>query len=175
MTDHDTTTPGAPGGPTPPATADERLAALPEEPTELHPPRYSPVHRAGNVLNASGQVAMRGGKIVTSGLVGRDVTLEDAQKAAWLCATNLLTAVRDHVGSLDRVRAHRITVYVQSAPGFTDQHLVGHGASEALVAVLGPDRGGHGRSALGLAALPLDSAVEVDGVFLLEDDSENLG
>lgn len=157
----------------PAATPDERLAALGADPVELHPPRYVPVHRVGSVLNASGQVPMIDGDVVFTGLVGKDLDVETAQKAAWLCARNVLEAVRTHVGSLEKVRAHRITVYVQSAPGFTDQHLVGHGASEALIEVLGPDRGSHARSALGLAALPLDSAVEVDGVFVIEDEGSS--
>lgn len=161
--------------PSGPSGADDRLRDLPERPTPLHPPRYVPVHQVGSVLNASGQVAMVDGEVVTTGLVGSDVSIEEAQAAAWLCARNLLQAVQTHVGSLARVRAHRITVYVQSAPGFTDQHLVGHGASEALIEVLGEDRGRHGRSALGLARLPLDSAVEVDGVFVLEDEDPDAG
>lgn len=129
-----------------------------------------PVARSGRLITASGQVAVKDGLLLATGLVGEDVDLGTAQAAAWLCALNVLDAVRTSVGTLDTVRAHRITVYVASGGGFTDQHLVAHGASAALLDVLGPDRGRHTRAALGLRALPLGSPVEVDGTFEVHPD-----
>lgn len=127
----------------------------------------APLVRVGDQLIASGQVAVRDGELVATGLVGGDVDLATAQRAAGVCAHNVLAAVKAEVGSLNSVRVSRITVYVATAPGFTDQHLVAHGASAVMLDVLGPDRGRHARAALGLAGLPLGSPVEVDASFEL--------
>lgn len=149
-----------------PANEDARFPGLGWSATLADRATVQPVSQVGNLLNASGQVAVRDGKLVVVGEVGEDVDLSTAQAAAWLCALNVLDAVRTHQGgSLDGVRAHRINVYVASAPGFTEQHLVAHGASAALLEVLGPERGRHARAALGMRALPLGTPVEVDGVF----------
>lgn len=150
---------------------DGRLSSLTAAPTDLDTRivgvTIAAVTRVGTQLVASGQVASDGTSLVATGLVGADVDLPQAQRAAWVCARNVLEALRVEAGSLDRVRAVRITVFVASAPGFTQQHLVAHGASAAVLEVLGPDRGRHGRAAIGVAGLPLGSAVEVDGVFEL--------
>lgn len=149
-------------------TADERLAAVGSEPPgPIEQEQIRMVERHGRVLIASGQVAADGGELVASGLVGADVDLPTAQRAAWVCARNVLEAVRAEVGSLENVRAVRITVFVASAPGFTEQHLVAHAATRVLHDVLGPERGRHARAAIGVAGLPLGSAVEVDGIFEL--------
>jgi enamine deaminase RidA (YjgF/YER057c/UK114 family) len=151
-------------------SVDERFGGLAWDRGLLARVGVLPTARAGSLVTASGQVAVKSGELVARGLVGEEVDLETAQVAAWLCALNVLDAVRSDVGSLDRVKAHRITVYVASSDGFTDQHLVAHGASAALLEVLGPDRGRHTRAALGLKALPLGSPVEVDGVFQVHPD-----
>jgi enamine deaminase RidA (YjgF/YER057c/UK114 family) len=152
------------------SAGDDRFDGLAWDPGRLAAVAVLPTIRSGSLVTASGQVAVKGGELVSTGLVGDDVDLAEAQAAAWLCALNVLDAVRSAVGTLDSVRAHRITVYVASGPGFTDQHLVAHGASAALLEVLGPERGRHTRAALGLRALPLGSPVEVDGVFEVEAD-----
>jgi len=106
------------------------------------------------------------GNLVSVGKVGRDVTLEDAQKAAALCAANVLRLVRQEIGSLDRVvRMLRVGGYVNSTEEFSDQHLVINGASELFAQVLGVEAGAHARTALGLAQLPLGSSVEVDAIL----------
>lgn len=150
-------------------TADALLAALPAEPPELTAREpVQPVARHGRVLVASGQVAAGPDGLVATGLVGEAVDLTSAQRAAWVCARNVLEAVRAEAGGLERVRAVRITVYVASAPGFAEQHLVADAATRLLHDVLGPERGAHARAAIGVAGLPLGSAVEVDGIFELD-------
>src|SRR6202007_44961 len=90
----------------------------------------APVRRHGSTLYASGQIAVRDGELIAAGVVGDTVALATAQQCAWQCAYNLLAAVRAAVGSLDEITAViRLGVYVASADGFTDQPLVGHGAS----------------------------------------------
>jgi len=91
--------------------------------------------------------------------------LEDAQKAAALCAANVLRAVKRHLGSLDRVeRVLRITGYVNADTDFTDEHLVINGASELVRAVFG-EQGRHARTAVGMAQLPLGASVEVEMIL----------
>jgi enamine deaminase RidA (YjgF/YER057c/UK114 family) len=92
--------------------------------------------------------------------------LEEGRAAARLCAINILAQARPALdGDLERIRqVLRITVFVASSAQFTEQHLVANGASDLLVEALG-DRGRHARAAIGVAALPLDAAVEVDAII----------
>ena len=93
------------------------------------------------------------------------MTLEEGRKAARLCAVNILAQAKAALdGDLERIRQIlRITGFVASSPHFTDQHLVANGASDFLAEALG-ERGRHARAAVGVAALPLDAAVEVDAI-----------
>ena len=113
----------------------------------------------------SGQLPMVNGTVAVTGLVGRDVDLDAAQHAAELCAINILSQTRHALaGDLDRVtRIVKIQGFVASAPDFAEQHLVINGASNLLVEVLG-ERGKHARAAVGMAALPMNAAVEVDAI-----------
>lgn len=122
----------------------------------------------GTTIYASGQVPFDGSDLVSKGKVPSQVGLEEAQKAAELCAANVLRAVYRHLGSLDRVaRIVRITGYVNSDPDFTDAHLVINGASALVHQVFGA-AGTHARSALGLAQLPLGASVEVEMILELQ-------
>jgi enamine deaminase RidA (YjgF/YER057c/UK114 family) len=144
------------------------LAAAPMEPPVLRGRQpVEAVTRLGDLLVASGQVAVADNGLVATGVVGTDVDLATARRAAWVCARNVLAAVRDEAGGLDQVRAVRITVYVACGPTFTEQHLVADAATRLVLDVLGPERGAHSRAALGVASLPLGSPVEVDGLFRL--------
>lgn len=127
---------------------------------------YLPYVVSGNLLFLSGQLPTVEGKIAVTGIVGKDVTLEEAQKAAELCAINLLALARDALeGDLGRIRrVVKIQGFVASTPEFTSQHLVVNGASNLLVGVLG-EAGKHARAAVGMAALPLNAAVEIDAVM----------
>lgn len=128
---------------------------------------YVPGVRVGELLFVSGVGPTREGKPVYTGLVGKDLSLEEGAEAARLCALNLLAIAREAAG-LERVlRVVKLTGYVASAPGFTEQSKVLNGASEFMVQVFG-DRGKHARAAVGVSALPLNFAVEVEAVFQLD-------
>lgn len=115
----------------------------------------------------SGQIAMRNGVLVATGLVGNEVTLEQAQECARQCAINILASLKKDLGSLDSIkRIARIAVYIASADGFTDQHLVAHGASQLFLEVFGPEIGSHTRTAIGVKSLPLNTPVEVDAIIV---------
>ena len=119
----------------------------------------------GNLLHLSGQLPMENGKLAVTGLVGRDVDVPAARRAAELCAINLLAQAQAAIGDLTRIkRVVKIQGFVASTPEFTEQHLVINGASDLLVAVLG-DAGRHARAAVGMAALPLNAAVEIDAIM----------
>jgi enamine deaminase RidA (YjgF/YER057c/UK114 family) len=128
---------------------------------------YMPFVAAGRLLFTAGQLPLEGGKLISTGLVGRDLDVAAGQKAARQCAINVLAQIKAATGDLEKVaRLVKITVFVASAPGFTDQHVVGNGASDLFVAALG-DRGRHARSAVGMASLPLDAPVEVEAIVEL--------
>lgn len=127
---------------------------------------YVPFVRHGDLLFISGQLPLEDGKLVHAGKLGTAVTLADGQKAARLCAVNVLAQAAAALdGDLERIdRVVRVTCFVASEPEFVDQHLVANGASDFLVEALG-DRGRHARAAVGMASLPRDAAVEVDAVI----------
>ncbi len=137
--------------------------ALPAAPRPVA--AYVPAVWCGNLLFTSGQIALRDGEVAYRGKVGRELSEEEGYAAARLCALNCLAVARGALGSLDLVRrVVKVVGYVNSAPGFTGQPRVLNGASELLAAVFGP-AGQHARAAVGVAELPLDSAVEVEMVF----------
>jgi enamine deaminase RidA (YjgF/YER057c/UK114 family) len=119
----------------------------------------------GDTIYASGQVPFDGDTLKWQGKVPSQISINDATTAAALCAANVLRAVRKEVGSLDRIeRVVRITGYVNSDSDFTEQHLVINGASQLVRDVFG-NHGRHARTALGMAQLPLGSAVEVEMIL----------
>ncbi|MEQ7734812.1 RidA family protein, partial [Escherichia coli] len=126
--------------------------------------KYVPWVQTGNLVFTSGQLPLKDGALAATGLLGRDLDILDGQEVARWCAVNVLAQLRDALDDLDRVqRLVKITVFVASAPGFTDHHLVANGASELLAAAFG-DKGQHTRSAIGVVALPLNAPVEVEAV-----------
>jgi enamine deaminase RidA (YjgF/YER057c/UK114 family) len=124
--------------------------------------------RTGSLLVVSGQLCLdAGGKLLAKGKLGQNVSIEDGQKAARACAVNLLGQVRAAAGDLDKVvRVVRLGGFINSDPTFADGPKVMNGASDLMVEVFG-DKGRHARSTVGVAALPLDAAVEVEGLFEL--------
>ncbi len=126
---------------------------------------YVPFVRAGNLLIVSGQICLDGGKLVAKGQLGGGVSIEDGQKAARACAVNLLAQVKAALGDLDKVaRVVRLGGFVNSAPGFVDAPKVMNGASDLMVAAFG-EKGKHARTTVGVSALPLAAAIEVEGLF----------
>lgn len=126
---------------------------------------YLPVVRTGQLLFTSGQLPMRDGRLAATGRLGDTVDVPTGQEAARWCAVNVLAQAKAALGDLEHLeRLVKITVFVATAPGFTDQHIVANGASDLFVQVLG-GAGAHSRSAVGVAALPLNAAVEVEAVF----------
>jgi enamine deaminase RidA (YjgF/YER057c/UK114 family) len=125
---------------------------------------YSPVVIDGSQAWVSGQIVLRDGAILQPGLVDRDVSLDAARELARLAVLQALSALAAALGSIDRIqRVLRVGVYVASTPTFTRQHEVGNGATELLVALFG-DAGRPARTSMGVAALPLNAAVEVEMV-----------
>lgn len=129
---------------------------------------YLPFSQSGNLLFTSGQLPLKDGKLVSTGLVGRDLTIEQAQEAAKYCAINVLSQAQAALGDLKRIkRVIKITVFVASAVDFTDQHVVANGGSQLFIDVLG-DAGKHARSAVGMAGLPLNAPVEIEAILEVE-------
>lgn len=130
---------------------------------------YQPVVVDGRTAYVSGCVPFDGDKnLVSKGKVPSQVSLEQAAKAAALCAANVLRLIRQEVGSLERVdRILKLTGFVNSDPEFTEQHLVINGASQLMLDVFG-EAGWHARSAIGMAALPLGASVEVEAIIRLK-------
>lgn len=127
---------------------------------------YVPTVTFGNILQTSGQLPMENGAVAVTGrLGGGGVSLEDGQRAARLCAINVLAQAQAALGDLEKIgRLLKLTVFVASDDAFTDQHKVANGASDFMVEILG-DKGKHARSAVGVAQLPLGAAVEVEAFF----------
>ncbi|GAC1413541.1 MAG: RidA family protein [Actinomycetota bacterium] len=152
-------------------SAEARLAelgiVLPEPPKPVA--TYVPFRLSEHTVYVSGQVPFVDGKLSREGIVGRDVTLDEAASDARICAINVLTQLKAAAGgSLDNVaRMIKITVFVASAADFSSQSQVANGASDLFVAVFG-DNGRHARSAVGVAALPLNSPVEVEAIAELQ-------
>jgi enamine deaminase RidA (YjgF/YER057c/UK114 family) len=146
---------------------DQRLQELgyPLERTTPEGSLVDPLAVEGDVIYASGQVPFDGETLTCVGKVPSQVSKESATAAAALCAANVLRAVRKHLGTLDEVeRVIRITGYVNSDADFTEQHLVINGASQLVRDIFG-EAGRHARTALGMAQLPLGSAVEIEMIF----------
>ncbi|MCB2077860.1 MAG: RidA family protein [Novosphingobium sp.] len=124
--------------------------------------------RQGDLVFVSGQLPFVGGKLVRTGLLGKDVSVEEGAAEAKVCAINLLAQVRKACdGDLERVtRCVRLGGFVASTPTFTDHPKVINGASDFIGAVLG-EKGAHARAAVGVAALPLNACVEVEGLFAI--------
>ena len=122
---------------------------------------YVPVRIADAMAFVAGQIPMEEGRPMLTGAVDADVTVEQAQEGARRCALQALAALREALGSLDRVLfIAQLTVYVASSPGFTQQPAVANGASDVLVEIFG-EEGRHARAAVGVAELPLGASVEV--------------
>ena len=156
------------------SAVEDRLAELGLSVPDVAPPAgaYVPALREGNLVFTSGQLPIVSGDLVQTGKVGDGhglVPADDAKALARICALNAIAAVKSVVGDLDTVtRVVKVVGFVASDPAFTGQPGVINGASELLGHAFG-DAGVHARSAVGVAALPLDSPVEVEIVVAIAD------
>ena len=149
---------------------EKRLAELGIElPTAAAPvAAYTPVVVARGLAHVSGQLPFIDGKLVT-GRLGEDVSLEEGAAAARACGLMILAQLKAALGSLDRIeRVVKLGAFVNSTADFTDQPRVANGASELMQAVFG-DAGRHARAAVGVPALPLGAAVEVDAIVAVRE------
>lgn len=152
------------------ATVEQNLSDLGLSVPEVAKPvaAYVPALRQGDLVYTSGQLPLVDGKLPATGKVGASVTAEQAQELAQTCALNAIAAAKSVIGDLDQVtQVVKVVGFVSSDPGFTAQPQVINGASELLGKAFG-DKGVHARSAVGVAALPLDAPVEVEVVFAVE-------
>jgi enamine deaminase RidA (YjgF/YER057c/UK114 family) len=123
---------------------------------------YIPAKQSGKLVFTAGQLPMVKGELISTGLLGKDVDIEDANKAARICTLNALAAIKGVIGDLDRIKQIiRVVGYVASVPTFTQQPAVVNGASELLLEIFG-ENGKHARSAVGMAVLPLNASVEIE-------------
>ena len=131
---------------------------------------YVPTVLVGNLLHISGQICFDAGGKLMLGRIGEDRDLDYGYAAARACGIMLLAQIKKALGSLDRVeRIVKLGVFVNSAGSFTDQPKVANGVSELMEHVFG-EAGRHARSAVGVPALPLGVAVEVDAIVAVRPD-----
>ncbi len=149
-------------------SVDERLIELGLELPEPSAPgaNYVPFVQTGDLVFVTGQLSQWNGERRFIGKLGREFGVEEGQEAARLCALNVIAQLRVALdGDLDRVvRCVRIAGFVNSMPDFHGHSQVVNGASDTFVAIFG-EAGRHTRMAVGVAALPYDVAVEVEGLF----------
>jgi len=144
--------------------------ALPEQPTAITS-EYEPALRTGNLLPISGQLPIVEGKLQYTGLVGKDVSVDEAAEAAGYAVLNALSVANSIVGNdlQDVIGCFRLTCFVAVAQGFSAIPEVADGASQMLVKVLG-DAGRGPRTAIGVAALPMNAPVEIELTLHLKGD-----
>ena len=130
---------------------------------------YEPLAVAGGFIYTSGNLPLVEGELKFKGQLGKDVSIEEGFAASQICTLNALAAIKDKIGNLNHIlRVVKVTGFVNSAPGFTEQPKVINGASKML-ADLFEEQGLHARSAVGVAGLPLGAAVEIEYIFQLSN------
>jgi len=123
---------------------------------------YIPVVKTGNLVFVSGQIPIKDGQVEYKGQVPTTISIEDAQKAAKLCIINVLSQLNSEIGTLNNIsKIVRVSGFVNSSPEFYEHPKIINAASDLLVEIFG-EKGKHTRIAVGVASLPLNSAVEID-------------
>jgi len=123
---------------------------------------YIPVVTSGNLAFVSGQIPLQDGKVIYTGKVPTEQTIEDAKSAAKICAINILAQLKANLGSLDKIsKIVRVSGFVNSTGEFTEQPKIINAASDLFFEIFG-DKGKHSRIAVGVSSLPLNSTVEID-------------
>lgn len=149
----------------------QRLQELGLQLPEATPPlyQYVPVVIHRGVAYISGQVPRVDGKVTYTGKVGLEVTIEEARQCAEICVLKGLSCLEAAIGSLDNVeQILKVTGYVQSASGFSQQPKVIDSASELLERIFG-EKGRHSRSAIGVSELPSNTPVEIDFIIAVKE------
>jgi len=148
-------------------TPEERLKQLGIELPDAPKPfgSYVPLVRTGNLVFLSGMLPLVEGKLTREGRVGEKVTVDEAREDARTAAINALAILKSNLGTLNKIRrCVKITGYVSSAPGFTEQPNVLNAASDFMFEIFG-EVGIHARAAVGVSVLPLNSPVELEFIF----------
>lgn len=149
---------------------EEKIKELGFEVPEVAKPlaAYIPAKQVGNLVMTSGQVPLVKGEIKYAGKVGKELSEDDGQKAAQICALNCLAAIKGVIGNLDKiVEVVKLTVFVASVENFIAQPKIANGASELIGKIFG-DAGLHVRSAVGVTSLPLNAAVEIEMIVRVD-------
>lgn len=129
---------------------------------------YAPVRVCGNLAYVSGQTPTKDGKFMMTGVVGAELSLEDAQVCAKQCAINTLAALNAHFGDLEQIKGCvKLFGLVRCTPEFEQQPAVINAASQVMIDVFG-EEGWHARSAVGTNALPFGVPVEIESIFELK-------
>lgn len=150
---------------------DKRLEEIGIVLPEVGEPPASFVHAVttGNLVYTSGADCRKDGKMLYTGKLGRELTVEEGQEAAKQTVINLLAVLKNHIGDLDRINKFvKVLAFVNSEPGFNKQPIVINAASELLEEIFG-EKGAHARSAVGAAELPFDIPVEIEMIVELKD------
>ena len=145
-------------------TVKDRLQALgiTLPPVAVPAAAYVPFVRSGNLVFISGHIAKRDG-MPWVGQLGLTMATEEGRAAARAVAVDLMGTLQAAAGDLSRVkRIVKVLSLVNSAPGYTEHHLVTNGCSELMAEVFGPEVGAHARSAFGVAQLPMGACVEIE-------------
>ncbi|MCI9026034.1 MAG: RidA family protein [Dorea sp.] len=148
-------------------SAEEKITELNIQLPPSSPPgaMYIPVKQTGNLLFVAGQVPFVDGVLAFTGKVGDRVTLEEARECARICIINMLAALKDYLGDLDKVKnVVKVQAFVNSQTGFQEQHIVINAASQLLYDVFG-ECGRHARTAVGTNQLPMDAPVEIEAII----------
>jgi len=146
--------------------AERKLEQMGIELPALSAPKamYIPVRQTGNLLYVSGQIPMMNDKLLFTGKIGAERTLEEGQEAARVCTINILAALKAHIGDLDNIKCVvKLQAFVSSVVGFDKQHIVVNAASQLLYDVLG-EAGRHARTAVAVNQLPMDATVEIEAI-----------
>lgn len=156
-------------------TPEEKLKGLSIELPGVPKPlgSYVPYVKTGNLIYLSGMLPLKDGRLIKTGRVGEAVSMEEAVLCARTAAINALAVLKSAAGSLDRIKqCIKITGFIASAPGFTDQPKVLNGVSDLMFEVFG-EAGLHARAAVGVNILPMNSPVEVEFIFELREQGGN--
>ena len=129
---------------------------------------YIPALISGDLVFTAGQIPFVKGELQYKGKVGAELTLEDGQRAAEICALNCLAAIKGVIGDLNKIeRIVKLTVFVNNIDGYSDQPKVANGASELVGQIFG-EIGKHARSAVGVNGLPLNAPVEIEMIVKIK-------